>query len=86
MRWARKLSSSHDYWSMVGAKLKLLSTDDIQVFRTTPHKGGNGEEVMRRWSESALSYKELVVVLQSPEVRLDALAKEIEEYFSGSDV
>lgn len=86
MKWSRKLSTDHSHWSMVAAKLKLFTPDDINFWTTTPHARGNGEVVMKKWEESFLSYKELVAVLRSDDVGLAVLANEIEEYFSGSDV
>ena len=64
---------------MVGSKLKLLSAEDIQLLRC---KSGNGDEVLRRWMDSPLSQRELVVALRSPGVCLDSLADEIEGFFN----
>ena len=82
LKWAKMLSSTEDHWTMVGSKLNLLSTDDIHSLRENPSPAGN--EVLRRWYESSLSYKDLVAVLSSPDVRLTALANEIESYFTQS--
>ena len=86
LKWAKRLSSSEDHWAQVGAKLNLLSTDDIHFLRVNPGPAGNGDKVLRRWYESLLSYKDLVSVLSSPDVRLTALANEIESYFTESDM
>lgn len=79
MEVARILSSSSDYWAFVGAKLNLISTDDIQYYRANPVKGGNGSEVLHRWKESNLTYRDLVNELR--EVHLNRAADVIEKYY-----
>lgn len=84
--WAKKLSVG-DYWKSVGAKLQLLTTDEITELSANPNKGGNGAEVLTRWqTHSSLFLEDLLTVLRAQDVRLDALASEIESFYTVSDV
>ena len=79
------MSTSDEYWSLVGAKLQLLSTDDINYYQNNPNPRGNGAEVLKRWQDSDSTVAELVIALH--EVKLNQLALEIEEcMLPGSDV
>ncbi len=77
--WAKKLSMN-DYWTKVGAKLNLLSSYDISNLFSSQNASGNGAEVLQRWVESRLTVPDLLTALRAPDVRLDALASDIENY------
>jgi len=68
---------------MVGSKLGLLSVDDINFYRNNPVKGGNGGELLDRWKESSLTYKDLVDSLKATDVGMNRAANAIEKYFCG---
>ena len=80
--WSKKLSGTGDKWALLGSKLGLLQTDDIQFYKQYPHKGGNGELILRMWKDSDCSYKELVAALRDEEICLDNLALQIESHFA----
>lgn len=82
MKWSKILSGNGDKWAHVGAKLGLLSLEDIQFYTHNPHKGGNGELVLYMWRDSDCGYKDLVAVLRDQDVRLDTLAAQIESHFA----
>ena len=74
-----KILSTNDYWPPVAAKLNLMTFDDINYYRTNPVKGGNGSEVLQRWQESNLTYRDLVNALK--EVNLNRAADLIEKHY-----
>ena len=74
-----RILGSGEYWPMVGSKLKLMNVDDIQYYRSNPVKGGNGTEVLHRWQDSSLTYRDLVNVLR--EVSLNRAADVIEKHY-----
>ena len=80
--WSKKLSGTGEKWALLGSKLGLLETDDIQFYKQYPHKGGNGELILRMWKDSDCSYKELVAALRDEDMRLDNLAFQIESHFA----
>ena len=80
--WSKKLSGTGEKWALLGSKLGLLNTDDIQFYKQYPHKGGNGELILRMWKDSDCSYKELVAALRDEDMRLDDLALQIESHFA----
>lgn len=82
LKWSKNLSGNGDKWALLGAKLGLLSVEDIRFYNHIPHKGGNGELVLSMWRDSDCSYKELVSTLRDHDVRLDALASQIESHFA----
>ncbi len=79
-RWAKKLSMNDTYWSKVGAKLNLLSSYDITRLMSSQNATGNGAEVLRLWVDSSRTVPDLLTALRAPDVRLDALASDIENY------
>lgn len=82
LSWSKKLGSTGDKWCLVGSVLGLITTDDIQYYKENPTKGGNGSLLLSRWIDSDCSYKDLIAALRSDNVRLDTLAKQIEDHFS----
>lgn len=85
LKWSKILGSNHDYWTMVGSKLGLLTTTDINFLHAHPNPGGNGAEVLSRWKESNVPVTELIRIVK--EVGLVTMGTEIEEcLLPGSDV
>jgi hypothetical protein len=74
-----KILSTNEYWTLVGSKLGLMTFDDINYFRSNPVKGGNGSEVLQRWQESNLTYRDLVNALK--DVNLNRAADVIEKHY-----
>ena len=74
-----KILSTNEYWTTVASKLHLMTFDDINYFRSNPVKGGNGSEVLQRWQESNLTYRDLVNALK--EVNLNRAADVIEKHY-----
>ena len=83
LKWSKQLSGTGEKWALIGSKLGLLTTDDIQLHKHYPHKGGNGELILGMWRDSDCSYKDLVAVLREDEIRLDQIAIQIEHHFAG---
>ena len=67
---------------MLGSKLHLMTTDDINFYKDNPHKGGNGHVILSIWKDSDCSYRELVAALRHEDIRLDKLASQIESHFA----
>ena len=67
----------------MGSKLNLLSTDDIDYYRTNPETGGNGGIVLQKWKDSKLTFKDLVSALESSDVGLNEAAARVEKHFLG---
>jgi len=83
--WGRRLSSNEGKWALVGSKLNLLKTPDIDFYRTNPCRDGNGRLVISKWSNSAtLTYKDLTQALRW--AQMEALADEIDSYFAATEV
>ena len=75
-----------DKWALLGSRLGLIETNDINFYKNNPHKGGNGELILKRWKDSDCSYKDLVAALRDEDIRLDGLAKDIESHFTVTSV
>ena len=80
--WSKKLGGTGDKWAVLGSKLGLVTTDDINFYKDNPRKGGNGELILRMWKDSDCSYRELVAALRDEDIRLDKLATQIESHFT----
>ena len=80
--WSKKLSGTGDKWAVLGSKLGLITTDDINFYKDNPYRGGNGQLILRMWKDSDCSYKELVAALRDEDIRLDKLAGQIESHFA----
>ncbi len=85
LKLEKTLSLRDCYWTLVGSKLGLLTTDDIMFYRLNPYQGGNGGVVLNRWIESPTkTYTELIAVLKDPEVGLSQTAEEVEHFLQHS--
>lgn len=82
LEWSKKLSGTGDKWAVLGSKLGLVTTDDINYYKGYPYQGGNGQLILRMWKDSDCSYKELVAALRDEDIRLDKLAGQIESHFA----
>lgn len=67
-----------DKWAMLGSYLNLLKVAEIEEFRSKPNvdKGGH---VLQRWTDSHLTYQDLINALKNPKVGLNIYVRQIEE-------
>ena len=72
-----KALNTDDKWAMAGSLLKLLTFQEIESLRAK-HLVDKGAHVLHLWTDSHLTYQDLINVLNSKSVRLDRYIPHVE--------
>ena len=67
-----------DRWAALGGYLNLLKTLEIESLRQN-QRVDKGEYVLQLWTDSHLTFQDLINGLRSNQVRLDSYVQRIEE-------
>ena len=67
-----------DKWAHLGGHLKLLRVNDIESLKAK-HNVDKGQHVLQLWTDSHLTYIDLINGLRSPHVQLNRYVHRIDE-------
>lgn len=77
------MSLEDRYWTLVGSKLGVINTEDIEIERRYPTEGGSGGFVLTRWKQHpSKTYQDLIEALR--EVGLNQAADEIVQFLGNN--